>query len=161
MIKVKRNPERKLIVLDIDETIVFVEDKYYFQDNKKLIPDFELYNGKYFGIKRPYLNQFLRDLNKKYDLAVWTAGSKDYAFAIWKIVFEPLKIRLKFMWDKENMTDGYKDLENVRKVFPKYDSIIAVDDQSGYYKNSGDLILVKRFVGNENDTELMRVYNKL
>ena len=161
MIKIKRNPERKLIVLDIDETMVFVEDKYYFQDNKKLTPDFELYNGKYFGIKRPFLHQFLRDLNKKYDLAVWTSGSKDYAFAIGKIIFEPLKIRLKFMWGKEHMIDGYKDLDSVRKVFPKYDSIIAIDDQSGYYKNPDDLILIKRFVGNENDMELMKVYKTI
>lgn len=161
MIKIKRNPENKLIILDIDETIVFVEDKNYIQNNKKLTPDFELYNGKYFGIRRPFLNQFLRDINKKYDLAVWTAGSKDYAFAIWKIIFEPLKIRLKFMWDRENMINGYKDLDSVRRIFPKYDSIIAIDDNEDYYKNSEDLILVKRFVGNENDTELMRVYNNL
>lgn len=39
MIKIRKNPESKLIILDLDETIVFVEDKYYFQNNKKLIPD--------------------------------------------------------------------------------------------------------------------------
>lgn len=65
------------------------------------------------------------------------------------------------MWGKEHMIDGYKDLDSVRKVFPKYDSIIVVDDNKDYYKNSEDLILIKRFVGNENDTELMKVYKTI
>lgn len=163
MIKIRKNPNNKLLVLDIDETLVFVENKWYFQNDKKLIPDFELYDGYYFGIKRPFLDQFLRDISKKYDLAIWTSGEEEYARIIYNKIFHPLKIKLKFIWTKNelNKTGNYKDLNLIKDYYPEYSKIIAIDDQSSYYKNKNDLILVKRFTGNESDTELIKVYNKL
>ncbi len=158
----KRNPNKKLLILDIDETLVFVDNKYFFKPYKKLEPDFAVLS--YFGVKRPFLDQFLRDISKKYDLALWTSGNKEYAEEINELIFKPLKIKLKFIFSNEDLIKGQKDLDIVIDNFPEYSKkdVIAIDDNKEYFLNDLDnLITIKKFHGNQNDMELIRVFKLL
>lgn len=158
----KRNPNKKLLILDIDETLVFVDNKYFFKPYEKLEPEFKVLS--YFGVKRPFLDQFLRDINKKYDLALWTSGKKEYAEEINELIFKPLKIKLKFVFSNEDLFQGQKDLAIVTDHFPEYSKkdIIAIDDNKEYFLNDLDnLILIKKFHGNPNDMELIRIFKLL
>jgi TFIIF-interacting CTD phosphatase-like protein len=158
----KKNPNKKLLILDIDETLVFVDNKYFFKPYKKLEPDFEIFT--YFGIKRPFLDQFLRDISKKYDLALWTSGSKEYAEKINELIFKPLKIKVKFIFSNEDLFKGQKDLDIVIDNFPEYSKkdILVIDDNKEYFTNDlTNLITIKKFHGNQNDQELIRVFKLL
>ena len=159
----KKNPNKKLLILDIDETLVFVDNKYFFKPYEKLEPDFEILPS-YFGVKRPFLDQFLRDINKKYDLALWTSGSKEYAEEINELIFKPLKIKLKFIFSNEDLFKSQKNLDIVIDYFPEYSKkdIIAVDDNKEYFINDlTNLITIKKFHGNSNDQELIRIFKLL
>ena len=142
----KKNPDKKLLILDIDETLVFVDNKYFFKPYEELEPDFEI-PPSYFGVKRPFLDQFLRDISKKYDLALWTSGSKEYAEEINELIFKPLKLKLKFIFSNEDLFKGQKDLDMVIDNFPEYskNDIIAIDDNKEYFISDLDnLIIIKK-----------------
>lgn len=163
MIKInRRNPPHKLLILDIDETLAFIDNKYMFAPHEKPIPEFKIFD--YFGIKRPYLDQFLRDASKKYDLAIWTSGTKDYAEKVVETII-PSKIKLKFIFSRNELTaNDQKDLDTVLDWFPEYSKkdIIVLDDSKDYYLNDkNNLILIKKFHGNPNDEELIRVFKLL
>lgn len=168
MKKLKKNPSRKLLILDIDSTILYLYDG---NGPKIKNPDFiyeHVYNNnvKYYPIvKRPFLDQFLLEVNKKYDLALWTTGNENYASEINKLIFEPLGIKLKFIWSQQHCEMGTgKNLEFVTWEFPEYkkENIIAIDDSKNcYVMDPNNLILISKFLGDSNDKELMRVFDLL
>lgn len=154
-----KNPNKKLLILDIDETLIYLDNKYGFESTTDNEPDF-IYADKYYAIKRPYLDQFLREVSKKYDIALWTAGSEQYANDIAKI----LKIKIKFIFSKNELKNNQKDLNVVIKYHPEYSKkdIIVVDDkEESYLNNLENLILIEPFYGNQNDEELIRIFKLL
>lgn len=154
-----KNPNKKLLILDIDETLIYLDNKYCFEITTDNEPDF-IYADKYYAIKRPYLDQFLREVSKKYDIALWTAGSEQYANDISKV----LKLKTKFNFSKNEMSNGQKSLTIVINHFPEFSKkdIIVIDDKEEYYLNDlENLILIKPFFGNQNDEELIRVFKLL
>lgn len=89
-------PRRKVgICLDLDETLV---RSYEFQNTPdNILPEYQnrLYTftlmDNYFGwgIKRPYLKEFLRYCHQHFSpFLIWTAGQPDYAQAIVDIIFD-------------------------------------------------------------------------
>lgn len=87
-----RRTKRYLLVLDIDETLVHSEpivangrptgkDQNTFDHQCRFNnPDgtFDVYGVRF----RPYLQEFIQRMAKLYDLAVYTASSRDYANAV-------------------------------------------------------------------------------
>lgn len=158
--KTHNNPNKKLLILDIDETLIYLDNKYGFEATTDNEPDF-IYNEYYYAIKRPYLDQFLREVFKKYDVGLWTAGSEQYAKDIARI----LKIKPIFIFSKNELTDRkYKKLDTVLKYFPEYTKkdVVVIDDKEEYFLyDVENLILIKPFVGNPNDEELIRIFKLL
>jgi len=77
------------VVLDIDETLVHTELVSYDGDAKSLPLVEETADGDVFVLtiqglklrvrKRPFLDSFLREASKKFELIAFTAGAEDYA----------------------------------------------------------------------------------
>ena len=106
--------DRKLLVLDIDGTLVFAE--YSAEVSQEMLSvngkphftipldedDLENRFGYIFVWKRPFVDDFLEWAFQNFDVAVWSASGKQYVSAIVHNVF-PTKLRaeLKFTWTAE------------------------------------------------------------
>jgi TFIIF-interacting CTD phosphatase-like protein len=153
----KNKTERKLLILDIDETLVYSTVKPLTK-----VEDFKA--DQYYVYKRPGLDLFLDFCLDNYDLAVWTSSASEYA----KIIVNNLFSRpdyLEFVWSREKCTQRYnldtndyyllKDLKKVKKMGFDLDAIIMIDDsKEKLERNYGNHISVAPYRGELNDDEL-------
>jgi Dullard-like phosphatase family protein len=163
---------KKLLILDIDETLIHTES---VPDDYADMYDYDFImssrkGSQYYTKKRPYLDQFLTYAFTNFDVAVWTAAGEDYA----KLVLSNIGVNvsdLKFLYTKENCTlkldyelGSYYGVKNLNKIKNKYDlnQVLIVDDIALTAKNNyGNLIQVKSFVNDYDDTELLKLISYL
>lgn len=147
----------KLLVLDLDETLI-----YATEDVLEREPDFRA--GPYSVYRRPYLEEFLAYCFANFEVGVWTTSTEAYAEAISQEIIVP-EHRLSFLWSRDRCTwifdeDLYeriqiKKLEKLRRRGYRPESIIVVDDSAAVWKQSyGNLITVNRYEGRLDDDDL-------
>ena len=83
--------ERKLLVLDLDETLIFAT-----KTAQNYPADFQV--GKYLVYKRPHVDEFLRTCYQWFEVAVWTSASPDYAV---EVVAHLFKEKPSFVWSAD------------------------------------------------------------
>lgn len=163
-------PYDKLLVLDLDETLVHTlmpcEVGPMNHD-----PHFEIPGGCEV-YARPGVREFLASCFEKFrDVAVWTAGTRTYAFEVLPHLCDP--DNFTFVWGRERCTwhrsfdippygsasysDGHwlKDIRKVRRQGFRKEKTLFVDDTAMNFKRSyGNLIHVRGFYGDPADNEL-------
>ena len=151
----------KLLILDLDETLIYATERCL--DRK---PDFLV--GEYFVYKRPYLDTFLQTCFDRFDVAVWTSSTSDYATEVVTEIFTAPQ-DLVFVWARDRCTRGFdpefyeyyyrKTLKKVkRRKGYALESIIAVDDTpQKWYQSYSNLVRVQPFEGDESDNELLQL----
>jgi hypothetical protein len=88
-VNLKNSLTKKNLILDLDNTLISAigldEIKWDKQDKKKAL-NFDTTNMKdyYVIFHRPHLQRFLNYIFKKYNVSIWSAGSKDYVLFIVK-----------------------------------------------------------------------------
>lgn len=148
---------KKLLVLDLDETLVHAIDSPL-----EYAEDFRV--GPYFVYQRPHLTDFIATVAQDFNVAVWTASGEAYAAQVIERVF-PSGL-LQFVWSSKRCTTvrdwatgNYTTIKNLAKLRRQgyaLEHIIAVDDTSSRYGRSyGNLVTVREFVGDPNDAELL------
>ena len=150
-------PPKKLLILDLDETLIFAAER-------PLARAADFHVGPYHIYRRPGLADFLNRCFELFDVAVWTSSSPLYAEEVVGTVF-PDSSHLAFVWAGDRCTPRY-DLEtgehcaqkNLKKIkgrgYP-LGSVIAVDDSPEKWRqNYGNLVRVAPYQGAEEDTEL-------
>jgi len=161
-------PFDKLLVLDLDETLVHTVPEFELEDLEH-DPHFEIPGG-YAVYRRPGVQEFLVECFRKFrEVAVWTAGTRDYAFEVLPHLYDPDDFT--FVWGRERCTwhrnfdteytmtwsDGYwiKDIRKLRRKGYRKEEILFVDDTPGNFKRSyGNLVTVRGFYGDPADDEL-------
>lgn len=152
-----QNFERKLLILDLDETLIYATEE-------KLEREADFIVGQYFVYKRPFLESFLKFCFENFEIAVWTTATKSYAEEILQTVLEENQ-NLQFLWTRERCTFDFdaeerehfyaKRMHKIRQRGYKLESVIVVDDSSNVWQSSyGNLVRVNKFEGNEEDNEL-------
>lgn len=164
-----KNQKKTLLVLDIDETLIFASDK---ELNRKA--DFKIFD--YYVYKRPYLEQFIATIKDEFILAIWSSASDDYVEAIAQQII-PEDIKLAFVWGNSRCTykrniqideQGYyedvshyhyiKPLKKLKRKGYKLERILIVDDSPHKSKdNFGNAIYPKQFQGAPDDDELKQL----
>lgn len=150
-------PPKKLLILDLDETLLFADEQPLAR-----AADFRV--GQFHVYKRPGLASFLLWCFQRFDVAVWTSSSPLYAGEVIKAVF-PDPDRLAFVWASDRGTVAYdsetgeqhdqKNLKKLKKRGYSLEAVIAVDDSPEKWRQSyGNLVQVAPFHGAEDDTEL-------
>lgn len=149
--------EKKLLVLDLDETLIYASDIRLAHEEC-----FQFLN--LFVYKRPHVDWFINEMLKTFRVGVWTASGAVYAEAVINQIFE--RDSLEFFWTNQHCTMSrnidtgeYDIIKNLRKLrnrgYP-LESIIMVDDTATKLRrNYGNLVLVKEFLGDQNDNELL------
>ena len=156
---------KPLLILDLDETLVYSIRQYSYKDQGY---DF-LIENYYYVKKRPYVDNFLKNISEHFDLAVWTASTTDYATEIVNQLFVKNDLKLELFHSREKCTkkeyprslyDSFpksyyiKDLKKIKKQF-NLDKVLIVDDLPiGLQRNYGNLIQIDAYKGDEFDAEL-------
>ena len=147
---------RKLLVLDLDETLIHARETplAHAEDFRAL---------DYFVYRRPQLTPFLATVAQHFELSVWTSSGHVYAQAVVEQVLAPYPLR--FVWSNRRCTlvrdwpgDRQVELKSLAKLKRhgwSLDDIVAVDDTPAKHaRNHGNLVAVSEFRGEPADQEL-------
>ena len=166
---------KKLLLLDLDETLIHSEYKFSYNNkisNSDKIKEKCIYKEIHFKegesefqmiiFIRPFLNDFLENMNSYFDLGIFTAALKNYAEAALKII-DPSEKFFKFKFFRDsciNINDKIyiKDLS----IIDNYDlkNIILVDNSLySFLNNLNNGVLVNSFYYDENDDQLIFAKN--
>ena len=168
---------KKLLIFDLDETLI--HGKYTYQPTLPIAPHLIIDNGDIHVWERPHARSLITDLHEKFNYAVWSSASDDYAATVACHIFKG--IPLKFVWGRSRCTqrrdysgsglysfgagDSYwvKDLKKVRNAFgiPLEQIIIIDDSPEKAERNYGNWVPVRPFHGAPEDNELHLLKNYL
>ena len=150
--------DRPLLVLDLDETLVFSVEEPLARSPEHRVGPFHVY-------QRPHLHRFLTEIAVHYDVAVWSAGTDDY---VQKVVAaaKPEDLELAFVWGRnrctyrrdldENELYFVKDLKKVRrKGYSLARTLIVEDTPRKVERHYGNAIYVTSWEGEEDDFLLL------
>jgi RNA polymerase II subunit A small phosphatase-like protein len=148
---------RRLLVLDLDETLIHTQKEIPHQ-----FPDF-IFDG-FFVFFRPNYKDFLKECGKYYDIGIWTASTSSYAHPIVTELFRSLpppvfifsrdKCSQRIDWKNKEMF-YVKRLKKVRKLGYSLTTTLVVDDRpETFQENYGNGIEIKPYYGQEEDEEL-------
>ncbi|AFM05174.1 TFIIF-interacting CTD phosphatase [Bernardetia litoralis DSM 6794] len=166
-----KNETKTLLVLDIDETLIF-------GSAEKLDEPFDFRVFNYFIYQRPYLKEFFEKIKDHFLIALWSSADDEYVEEIAKKII-PKNIELEFIWARSRCSykrnfnavfDDYQDyyafdishyhflkpLKKLKKKGYKLERILIVDDTPHKSKdNYGNAIYPKEYKGDKNDNELL------
>ena len=148
---------KKLLILDLDETLVFATEA-------KLPRAEDFRTGQYFVYKRPDLDRFIGFCFENFQVAVWTSSGSKYANEVICRIFQHPE-QLEFVWARERCTwrshpesgTSYwiKDLKKVRRLGYRLESVLMIDDSPEKLERSyGNHIRTIPFEGDPADNEL-------
>ena len=134
----KFSPTKKYtLVLDLDETLI----------SFKLSPNEENKGTIRF---RPYLDSFLQKVKEKYELIVFTSGTKDYADPLEDAIEQDRKYFDARLYRQHTIACGKDIVKDISRIGRPLDKIIIVENMPQNYrlqKENG--ILIKSFYGED------------
>lgn len=167
----------KLLILDIDETLIHTEmlpkplDKEYGCDFSMDLDD----NYIYYTFKRPHVEKFLNWALENWKVAIFTTATADYVVEIMRNLSVDLS-KFEFLYDRNYCNTKYdfdgphsgsrhwvKKLDRVRRSFdfPLEKMLIVDDKPETASENYGNLIQIKPFYSDQNDVELLKLMSYL
>lgn len=87
-----KNNLKTLLILDLDETLIFATEQPLERK-----ADFNVFH--YHVYKRPYLTEFIEEIQDDFLIAVWSSASDDYVEAVVEEIF-PEDYPLEFIWGR-------------------------------------------------------------
>ncbi len=152
--------ERPLLILDLDETIVWASEE-------QPPGGFDFKAFQYYVKRRPHLDTFLRSVRRWYDLAVWSSSGDSYANRVVSEVFGDAP-DLRFVWARSRCTrrldsearEHYfaKDLQKVKRMGIDLARVLIIDDSpEKVRRHFGNHLRLRAFEGQPDDRELLEV----
>jgi TFIIF-interacting CTD phosphatase-like protein len=113
---------------------------------------------------RPLARSFLKAVSEIFTVYIYTAGEKQYADTVLNIIDPENLIQKRFYRDSCKKQGGViiKDLKYLKKVLRTKQEMVLVDDNSlSIEKNYPFAIQVKSFEGEQDDRELLAIFEKV
>ena len=159
---------KKTLILDLDETLVhslFKQEKSNNLNNNIMKPDIYLkifFNNKIqeiFVYKRPYLDIFLKEMNKIYNIYVFTASIEKYAKPLLKKLDKNNFIIKKFYRESCLLSEGkfIKNLNSLNLNIKMKDIIIIDNNPFSFKFNKNNGIPIKSWHFDKSDSELIKI----
>lgn len=167
------------VILDLDNTLISAEalEEFPFEEKgiKEKAKNFTIHDmdGYYIVFERPNLQIFLDWLFENYNVAVWTAASKDYAlFIIDQIILKKPNRKLDFIlfsYHCDISRKKYKYSKQLKLIFDVFkidnyndNNTIIIDDYDEVYKcQTSNCIPVKAFNILAQDSEKDNEFKKI
>jgi len=154
----------KLLVLDLDETLIHTTGFGFPGDPPENTADFFVDDGFFAVHKRPGVGAFLAWCLENFrGVGVWTAGTRGYALEILPHLCDPNDFM--FVWGRERCgsrrdmeaqeTHWVKDIAKLHNLGFSKSQILCVDDiPQNFARSYGNYIQVRPFQGDRSDNEL-------
>lgn len=168
-VKIPASPGRsdKVIVLDLDETLIHTDNRHSGPPDRRYVLYLQEAHMK--GTMRPYVKEFLDFLRDTFArVIVWTAGTREYAEAVVDVLFESDK-RPYLVLARENcreslVPNGMVYTKPTTPLAHQHDIdptlVLTIDDKPHTFShNHRNGLLIPPYMGDENDTELVKVMN--
>ena len=141
---------RKLLVLDLDETLIYTA--YSPILNGKL----KSHRGYFYLYERPYLSDFMNKYSTNYDLAIWSASKAEYVRWVikstvlcnYEYVFVNTRRNCKRILGKNGSVEYQKD---ITPYLSHYDTVIMLDDYPKMVMPIQCCLKVPEYRGGEDD----------
>lgn len=163
---VNQSQNKKLLVLDLDETLVHADFEGIFL-NHDVVLSFSSEGSTYtVGVfLRPGLHDFLQILKEKFDICIYTASSPAYADAIIDYLDPDKKIITRRLYRDDciniNGTLFIKDISLLSKEYQMKDIVIVDNSLYSFMNHISNGILINSFYYDKSDLELYSVMNYL
>ena len=163
-----KNNKKKLLILDLDETLVHTSFHPLGKDNKIIEPDILLkifFDNKYYNLyvfTRPYINEFLKDMSKLFIIYIFTASIKEYATPLLNEIDKNNIIEKRLFRDSCTLTNGGKYVKNLNILNYNLKDVILLDNNPiSYSFNKANGVPIKSWHSDKNDKELLKMRNFL
>jgi len=163
-----KNKEKKLLILDLDETLVHTSFQPIFINNTIIEPDITLkifFDNKYYNLYvliRPYVYEFLREMSKIYTIYIFTASIKEYANPLLNELDKNNVITKRLYRENCTLTKEGKYVKNLNNFKYNLKDIILLDNNPiSYSFNKNNGIPIKTWHNDKNDKELLKMINFL
>jgi Dullard-like phosphatase family protein len=154
-----KNSSRVSIILDLDNTLLnsstmapsTYDFTFDFIDLDRSV--------KVYTTLRPFLQEFLNELQSFSDLYLFTAGTSDYAHQIVRYI-DPFGVIFRGVFTRDDCTMvGFsRFIKHYEKCGTNMERTLIVDDNPLYFKKwKQNGVAIQPFVGQRNDVELFRV----
>ena len=155
---------KKVLVLDVDETLLNIEPLSFLRRFKKNYEEYEgsLIFSKYYISPRPNARAFLEAAKEHFELIAFSVVEKEFT----KQKLEKLGLLDYFLgiYGKESLIDGKKILSVIANGLNKdIRDIMIIDDKPSLIKEQDNVIGISPwFIGSDKeDNELMRILDRL
>lgn len=145
----------KVLVLDVDETLLNVEPLFFLKRFKKNYKDYEgkLIFDKYYLSPRPKLDEFIREAKKYFNLIAFSVVNKELTTKKLKA----LDIADNFIkiYGKEDLQNGKKSLKKIANDLNiNINNVLAIDDTPESFLEREEIIKIKPwFIGDKKDDD--------
>jgi len=157
--------QKKLLILDIDETLIHGARECLPRPVDATSPWCYLY-------KRPYVEAFMDFCRDHFRVAIWTTATAEHAKFCLKHICAT-DYPFEFIWTRNRCTQvrdivgmynlgvGYHWVKALAKLkrhgFSLEQSIMIDDRPSALERNYGNLVQIERYYGDPDDLELLRL----
>ena len=158
-----KKENKKTLILDLDETLIHSSFQPLRFNNRIIKPDISFkifFNYKYheiFSYKRPFLSKFLKEMNKLFNIYIFTASIKTYAKPLVKLLDKHNYVMKKFYRENCILSEG-KYIKDLSLLKIKLNDVIILDNNPISYKfNKKNGIPIKSWHIDKNDNELLKI----
>ncbi len=155
---------RKILVVDIDETLLNIEPLFFLERFRK---NYREYKGimifdKYYISPRPNAMRFLKKAKEHFDVIAFSVIEKEFT----KEKLERLGMLNYFsrIYGKESLIDGKKAISVIAKDLKRdMKDIIIIDDKPAQILEKDKVISISPwFIGRDkHDNELIKLFDRL
>ncbi|XVF87266.1 hypothetical protein PTKIN_Ptkin18bG0105300 [Pterospermum kingtungense] len=151
--------KKRTIVLDLDETLVHSTlnsppPTYDFT----IEPTIDGVTMKFYVLKRPWVDEFLESISKKYEVVVFTAGVEQYASMLLDILDPKGLISHRLYRDSCKQLVTGKLVKDLSRIGRDLGKVVIVDDNPiSYFLQRANAIPIKRFEAYVEDRELKKL----
>ena len=164
MNKMLKTNNKKTLILDLDETLVHSSFKPITYNNVYHKPDifltinFRAINHNVFVLKRPYVHEFLKEMNKIYNIIIFTASVKEYANPLLDTLDTEKVIKRRLFREDCCIGPGGKFVKDLKILNMNLKDLILVDNNPiSYSFNKCNGVPIKTWHFDKADQELIKL----
>ncbi|XP_071824060.1 RNA polymerase II subunit A C-terminal domain phosphatase-like [Apostichopus japonicus] len=149
---------RKLVlIVDLDQTVIHTTMRHVKQDLPG-VHHFQLMGLPWYHTKiRPGCKSFLEKLSERFQLHIFTMGSRPYAHTVARILDPDKKLFADRILSRDECFDPNSKTANLRSIFPTGDHMVCIiDDREDVWNFAPNLIHVKpyQYFGDTDDINI-------
>ena len=155
---------KKILILDLDETLVHSSFHPLFFNNEVIQPDiffkilFENKSHDVYVLKRPYIKEFLNKMNKIFTLYIFTASIKEYANPLLQKLDKHKLISKKLFRENCTLSQDNKYIKDLSILNENLKNVILLDNNPNSYRfNKCNGLPIKTWHFDKTDKELIKI----